>query len=128
MGWMSWERFRCEVDCTAHPNECINEALYKRIADRIASDGYLEAGYNQVSIDDCWEEKSGRVDGKLVPNATRFPSGLKALGDYMHGKGVNFGIYSDEGTKTCGGYPGSKGYEEVDAQTFNEWGGSAVNR
>ena len=128
MGWMSWERFRCEVDCTAHPNECINEALYKRIADRIASDGYLEAGYNQVSIDDCWEEKSGRVNGKLVPNATRFPSGLKALGDYMHEKGVNFGIYSDEGTKTCGGYPGSKGYEEVDAQTFKEWGGRAVNR
>ena len=60
--------------------------------------------------------------GRLTPNSTRFPSGMKALGDYMHSKGVRFGIYSDEGTKTCGGYPGSKGYEVVDAKTFAEWG------
>jgi len=60
--------------------------------------------------------------GKLYPDPSRFPSGFKALGDYMHSKGVHFGIYSDEGTKTCGGYPGSKGYEEIDAQTFADWG------
>jgi hypothetical protein len=124
MGWMSWERFRCEVDCVKNPNACINENLYMAMTDHIASDGYLEAGYNQVSIDDCWEQKVPMRDaqGKLAPNSTRFPSGMKALGDYMHKKGVNFGIYSDEGTKTCGGYPGSKGYEEIDAKTFAEWG------
>lgn len=119
---MSWERFRCQTDCKTHPTECIDESLYKVMADHIAADGYLEAGYNQVSIDDCWEEHSGRKDGKLVPDAGRFPSGIKALADYMHAKGVNFGIYSDEGTKTCGGYPGSKDFEEVDARTFAEWG------
>jgi hypothetical protein len=122
MGWMSWERFRCTTDCVKNPTACINEDLYKAMTDRIVADGYLEAGYNQVSIDDCWENKAGRVDGKLVPDASRFPSGLKALGDYMHAKNVNFGIYSDEGTKTCGGYPGSEDFEEVDAQTFASWG------
>ena len=68
------------------------------MADSMASGGYLDAGYNQVSIDDCWERIEGRDDGKLVPNSDRFPSGIKALGDYIHGKGIRFGIYSDEGT------------------------------
>jgi hypothetical protein len=95
------------------------------MTDRIASDGYLEAGYNQVSIDDCWEQKDPKRDPKtneLAPDPKRFPSGMKALGDYMHSKGVKFGIYSDEGTSTCGGYPGSKGYENIDAKTFASWG------
>ena len=83
-------------------SDCINEDLYKDMATRIAEDGFLEAGYNQVSIDDCWpnmerDEKTNR----LVGNTTRFPSGIKALGDFMHSKNVRFGIYSDEGTKTC---------------------------
>ena len=85
------------------------------MADAMSEDGYLDAGYHTVSIDDCWELHDGRVDGKLVPDPDRFPNGMKALGDYMHARGVSFGIYSDEGTKTCGGYPGSKGYEDVDA-------------
>jgi len=124
MGWMSWERFRCQTDCKNHPTECINEKLYMEIADHLAADGFLDAGYKSVSIDDCWENKSPARDsqGKLAPDPSRFPSGFKALGDYMHAKGVSFGIYSDEGTKTCGGYPGSKGYEEIDAKTFAEWG------
>ena len=93
------------------------------MATRIAEDGFLEAGYNQVSIDDCWpnmerDEKTNR----LVGNTTRFPSGIKALGDFMHSKNVRFGIYSDEGTKTCAGYPGSEGYEKIDAETFKDWG------
>eukprot|EP01003_Olkasia_polycarbonata_P003061 NODE_162_length_1323_cov_114.195447_g129_i0.p1 GENE.NODE_162_length_1323_cov_114.195447_g129_i0~~NODE_162_length_1323_cov_114.195447_g129_i0.p1 ORF type:complete len:406 (+),score=114.91 NODE_162_length_1323_cov_114.195447_g129_i0:29-1219(+) len=124
MGWMSWEIFRCQIDCANHPDACINEKLYKTMTDHIVSDGYLAAGYKTVSIDDCWENKTPERDsqGRLAPNPQRFPSGMKALGDYMHGKGVNFGIYSDEGTKTCGGYPGSKGYEAVDAKTFADWG------
>jgi len=93
------------------------------MTDHIASDGYLQAGYNQVSIDDCWEHRDGRDSaGRLFPDASRFPSGMKALGDYMHSKGVKFGTYSDEGTKTCGGFPGTKGHEKVDAETFASWG------
>eukprot|EP00039_Didymoeca_costata_P018991 m.335830 g.335830 ORF g.335830 m.335830 type:complete len:523 (+) comp17687_c0_seq1:13-1581(+) len=125
MGWMSWERFRCQIDCKDYPTQCINEDLYKEMADHIAKDGYLDAGYNQVSIDDCWENKNPMRDPvtkALSPDPERFPSGLKALGDYMHNQGVRFGIYSDEGTLTCGGYPGSKGYEDIDAKTFASWG------
>lgn len=125
MGWMSWERFRCNIDCANDPENCISESLYKTMADHIAADGYLEAGYNQVSIDDCWENVNPRRDPttkELSPDPKRFPSGLKALGDYLHSKGVRFGIYSDEGTSTCGGYPGSEGYEDVDAKTFASWG------
>jgi len=123
MGWMSWEIFRCETDCAKHPTACIDEGLYRQMADRIASDGYLEAGYNQVSIDDCWESLDGRdAAGRLLPNQSRFPSGMKALGDYMHSKGVRFGTYSDEGARTCGGYPGTEGHERIDADTFASWG------
>jgi len=95
-----------------------------QMADHLAADGFLDAGYKSISIDDCWENQSPPRDaqGKLAPDSLRFPSGFKALGDYMHAKGVSFGIYSDEGTHTCCGLPGSKGYEEIDAQTFAEWG------
>lgn len=124
MGWMSWEIFRCQIDCQKYPDSCVNEQLYRQMADRLAGDGYLAAGYKTVSIDDCWENLNPPRDAnnRLQPDPTRFPSGMKALADYMHSKGVEFGIYSDMGTKTCGGYPGSKGYEEIDAQTFAGWG------
>jgi len=123
MGWMSWEIFRCQTNCETHPNSCIDHNLYEQMTDRLVEDGYLTAGYDQISIDDCWEDKSGRdAGGHLVPDATRFPDGMKAMGDYMHNRGVKFGTYSDEGTKTCGGYPGTKGYEQDDAETFASWG------
>ena len=125
MGWMSWEVFRCEVDCK-NPDACINERLYKEMADRLRDDGYVAAGYETISIDDCWE--SGvpgvlrRTGAALQMNATRFPSGPKALADYIHARGAKFGIYSDEGTATCQGYYGSEGYEAIDARTFASWG------
>lgn len=123
MGWMSWEIFRCEVNCTTHPDACIDHNLYERMTDHIASDGYLEAGYNQVSIDDCWANKFSRdPQGRLFPDPARFPAGMKALGDYMHAKGVRFGTYGDEGKYTCGFYPGTKDHEKADADTFASWG------
>lgn len=123
MGWMSWQAFRCQTDCTSHPDDCVNERLYMQMADAMSEGGYLEAGYNQVSIDDCWEDLKGRnSDGELVADPDRFPSGMKVLGDYMHSKNIDFGTYSDAGTRTCGGFPGSKGYEEIDAKTFASWG------
>merc|ERR1712048_249414 len=123
MGWMSWEIFRCQTNCASHPDSCIDHNLYEQMTDRIVEDGYLAAGYDQVSIDDCWENHDGRdSSGHLFPDANRFPDGMKALGDYMHSKGVKFGTYSDEGTKTCGGFPGTKDHEVDDANTFASWG------
>lgn len=121
MGWMSWEIFRCHTDCDKDPENCINQNLYESMTDRIVDDGYLAVGYNQVSIDDCWANKTRDAEGKIEPDSDRFPQGMKALGDYMHGKGVRFGTYGDEGRLTCQHYPGTAGHEEIDAQTFAAW-------
>ncbi|CAH2042586.1 unnamed protein product, partial [Iphiclides podalirius] len=121
MGWLTWERFRCITDCQKYPKECISEFLIRRMADIMVKDGYLEAGYNYVAIDDCWLEMERSSDHRMVPDRKRFPSGMKSLADYVHGKGLLFGIYQDYGTLTCGGYPGVLGYEEIDVKTFAEW-------
>jgi len=121
MGWLSWTVFLCETDCVKHPNACINEKLYTDMADRLAADGYLEAGYNFVNIDDCWMSYQRDEQGRLQANKTRFPRGIPYLSDYMHKKGLKLGIYEDYGTKTCGGYPGSLQYLQTDAITFAEW-------
>lgn len=121
MGWLSWERFLCNIDCKRDPNNCINEQLYKDMADRLAADGYRDAGYEYVNIDDCWMSKTRDANGRLQPDPERFPSGIKALADYVHAKGLKLGIYQDCGTKTCAGYPGSFGHFDTDAQTYAEW-------
>lgn len=111
MGWNSWNAVSCDV----------SEALIRQVADVMASSGMKEAGYQYVVIDDCWQgDRDGT--GNIQPNATRFPSGMKALGDYIHSKGLKFGLYSDAGEKTCGGRPGSKGFEAQDARTYAGWG------
>ena len=92
------------------------------MADAMASGGMKDVGYEYIIIDDCWMTKERSKDGRFVEDSTRFPSGIKALADYVHSKGLKFGIYSDAGTKTCAGYPGSRGYEFIDAQTFADWG------
>src|SRR5882762_3290794 len=104
MGWLSWTRFLCNVDCKKYPHNCINEQLYKDMADRMVADGYLKAGYEYVNIDDCWSEfERDNVTKRLVPNKERFPNGMKALADYIHSKGLKLGIYGDVGPKTCEG-------------------------
>ncbi|KAL8617053.1 hypothetical protein ACOMHN_014224 [Nucella lapillus] len=123
MGWLSWERYRCNIDCKDQPDECISENLYKAQADMLVKGGYRDAGYVYVNIDDCWPLKQrDNKTGRQVPDPARFPSGIKALADYMHSRGLKLGIYSDMGTKTCGGYPGSKFFMQTDADTFAEWG------
>ncbi|KAK6172849.1 hypothetical protein SNE40_016426 [Patella caerulea] len=122
MGWLSWERFRCNLDCENDPHNCISEDLYKQMADRIVADGYKDAGYEYVCVDDCWLAPTRDANGRLQPDPNRFPSGMKALADYIHSKGLKFGIYEDFGVKTCAGYPGSEYYLELDAQTFADWG------
>lgn len=123
MGWMTWQRFRCTTNCADFPQECISEALVKRTVDTIVSGGYKDAGYEFVVIDDCWLEMERDPETKrLVPDRHRFPNGMKAVGDYIHAKGLKFGLYEDYGTKTCAGYPGVVGHMELDAQTFADWG------
>ena len=91
------------------------------MTDRIVDDGYRDLGYEYVIIDDCWSLRE-RVDGKLVADPALFPNGMKALADYIHSKGLKFGMYSCAGTKTCAGYPSSYGHEFSDAKQFAEWG------
>ncbi|XP_044727595.1 alpha-N-acetylgalactosaminidase-like [Chrysoperla carnea] len=121
MGWLSWERYRCTIDCKNYPTECISEDLFKRAADLMVSEGFLDAGYEYVIIDDCWLANERDENGRLQPDPERFPSGIKALADYVHKKGLKFGIYEDYGTKTCAGYPGILGHLEIDAKTFADW-------
>jgi len=111
LGWNSWNKFGCDV----------SEQLIRETADAMVASGMKDAGYLYVNIDDCWHgERDAR--GFIHPNQERFPSGMKALADYVHSKGLKLGIYSDAGWKTCGGKPGSRGYEYQDALTYAEWG------
>lgn len=111
MGWNSWNTFACDI----------NEDLIRKTADVLVSSGMKDAGYLYVNLDDCWH---GQRDsqGFIHEDATRFPSGMKALADYVHSKGLKIGIYSDAGTQTCGGKPGSRGHEYQDAITYANWG------
>jgi alpha-galactosidase len=111
MGWNSWNKFACNV----------SEDLIKSVADAIATNGMKEAGYQYVVIDDCWQV-SRDENGLIVTDAQHFPSGMKALAEYVHSKGLKFGLYSDAGTKTCAGRPGSQGHEYQDAQQYARWG------
>ncbi|XP_070541806.1 alpha-N-acetylgalactosaminidase-like [Ptychodera flava] len=122
MGWIVWERFRCNVDCVEDPDNCISERLFKDTIDRIASDGYRDAGYQYVNLDDCWMSHERDASGRLYANETRFPNGIKALVQHANSKGVKLGIYEDVGALTCAGYPGSLGHMQTDAQTFADWG------
>ncbi len=111
MGWNSWNKFACNV----------NEQLIRETADALVSSGLRDAGYRYVNIDDCWQGERD-AQGFIRADAQRFPSGMKALADYVHAQGLLFGLYSDAGWKTCGGRPGSRGHEFQDAQTYASWG------
>lgn len=111
MGWNSWNKFGCSV----------NEKVIRDTADAIASNGMREAGYDYVVIDDCWHGPR-TADGFITEDRIRFPSGIRALADYVHSRGLKFGIYSDAGSKTCGGRPGSQGHEYQDAVQYARWG------
>ncbi|MDW7981088.1 MAG: glycoside hydrolase family 27 protein [Verrucomicrobiales bacterium] len=111
MGWNSWNKFGCNV----------SEELIRQIADAMVSSGMKDAGYEYVVIDDCWHGQRDHL-GFIQPDAKLFPSGMKALADYIHSKGLKFGIYSCAGYKTCAGRPGSRGHEYQDALKYAEWG------
>jgi alpha-galactosidase len=111
MGWNSWNKFACNV----------SEDLIKQAADAIVSSGMKDAGYQYVVIDDCWQVARD-AQGNIVADSKRFPAGMKAVADYVHGKGLKFGIYSDAGTGTCQNRPGGRGYEFQDARQYAAWG------
>ncbi|XP_026779085.2 alpha-N-acetylgalactosaminidase [Pangasianodon hypophthalmus] len=123
MGWLAWERFRCDIDCENDPQNCISEVLFRDMADRLAEDGWRELGYVYVNIDDCWASKNRDSQGRLQADPKRFPGGIAKLARYVHDRGLKLGIYGDLGTYTCAGYPGTTLDKiETDAQTFAEWG------
>jgi alpha-galactosidase len=111
MGWNSWNKFACNV----------NEKIIRDTADAMVKSGMRDAGYQYVVIDDCWHGPRD-ANGFITADPQKFPSGIKALADYVHSLGLKFGIYSDAGRFTCGGRPGSQGHEYQDALTYARWG------
>lgn len=112
MGWNSWNTFGPDI----------NEQLIFEMADIMVEKGFLAKGYEYLVIDDCWSLKERDAGGRLVADPEKFPHGMKAVADYVHSKGLKFGMYSCAGNLTCAGYPGSFEHEFIDAATFAEWG------
>jgi len=111
MGWMSWNLL----------SNKINEKDIREIADAMEANGMVKAGYNYIFIDDCWQ--GGRDNrNRIIADPKKFPSGIKALADYVHSKGMKLGIYSDAAPLTCAGFTASLNFEEQDAKTFASWG------
>ena len=111
MGWNSWNHFGCDV----------SGQLIRETADAMAKSGMRDAGYQYLVIDDCWQVARDAA-GRLVADSVRFPGGMKPLAEYVHSKGLKFGLYTDAGRQTCQRRPGTYGSEEIDARTFAEWG------
>ena len=112
MGWNSWNKFKCEI----------NETLINDTINYLVSTGLKDLGYNYMNLDDCWQKSRNNETKVIIPDADKFPNGIKPLADYAHSKGLKFGLYSDAGNFTCQIRPGGYGYEEIDAKTYNEWG------
>ncbi|KAF1007270.1 MAG: Alpha-galactosidase A [Luteibacter sp.] len=119
MGFNNWNSTHCRDE--------FDEGMIRGIADKFISLGLKDAGYQYVNVDDCWANWQRDKDGHLTPNPKRFPSGIAALADYIHQRGLKFGLYSSAGTSTCEplqenrGFPGGLGHEKDDAATFASW-------
>jgi alpha-galactosidase len=111
MGWNSWNHFGCDI----------SEATIRKEADAMVSSGMRDAGYQYVVVDDCWHGERD-AEGNIHADPHRFPSGIRALADYVHSRGLKFGIYSDAGDRTCQGKPGGRGREFQDALRYAAWG------
>lgn len=112
LGWNSWNTF----------GEKISEEVVMQSADLLISSGLAACGYEYIVIDDCWSLRERDAEGRLVPDPEKFPHGMKYVADYVHSKGLKFGMYSCAGMLTCAGYPGSFDHEFIDAASFAEWG------
>ena len=113
MGFNTWNTFADKID----------EKLIRETADAMVETGLRDAGYEYLVIDDCWSERQrDPVTHKIIPDHVKFPNGMKAVSDYVHSRGLKFGMYSCIGTRTCADYPGSFDHEYLDAETFAEYG------
>lgn len=112
MGWNSWNTFGGQI----------SDSLLRETADAMVDNGFRDAGYKYVVIDDCWSKLSRDENGRLQADEAKFPKGMRALSDYIHSKDLLFGMYSCAGTRTCAGFPGSFEHEFIDAETFASWG------
>jgi len=112
MGWNSWNTFETKID----------EKLVKQTADIMVASGMKEAGYSYIVLDDGWMARDRDINGNLIPDTIKFPNGMKSLIEYVHSKGLKFGLYNCAGTKTCAGYPGTRGYEYQDARFYADLG------
>lgn len=112
LGWSSWNTFGGSV----------SDALLRETADAMATNGLLAAGYKYLNLDDGWCVGRDAATGVLLPDPKLFPAGIKAVADYVHSKGLLFGIYTARGSTTCLGRPGADGHEVLDAATFAAWG------
>jgi alpha-galactosidase len=112
MGWNDWNAYGCNV----------SEQLVEQTAQFMVTSGMKAAGYDYVNIDDCWPAAQRDANGNLVANPAKFPDGIAAVAAYVHSLGLKLGIYADDGTATCAGFPGSLGHEQQDASTFASWG------
>lgn len=112
MGWLSWNVVEGDI----------SDEVVRTVADAMVSTGLKDAGYDYLVIDDLWQAKAREEGtGFPSPDSIKFPDGMKAVADYVHSKGLKFGIYSDAGSKTCAGCFGSYGFEEVDAKAYAGW-------
>jgi alpha-galactosidase len=112
MGWNSWNKFACDG---------INEKVIREVADAMVATGMQQAGYQYIVIDDCWQVGRDSA-GNIIADPVKFPAGIKALADYIHSKGLKFGIYTCAGKNTCAGRPASLGYEYQDTRQYAAWG------
>ena len=112
MGWLSWNSIEGNI----------SETVVQTVANAMVEKGLVDAGYNYLVIDDLWHADSRAADGTPVEHPSKFPNGMKATADYVHDKGMKFGIYSDAATRTCAGAYGSLGYETIDANQYAAWG------
>jgi len=110
MGWNSWNHFGCNI----------NQTIIQQTADAFVNSALIRFGYQYINLDDCWAQIRDSSN-EIQPDTAAFPD-FKGMVDYVHGKGLKFGLYSDAGTETCAGRPGSLGFEENDANTYAKWG------
>lgn len=112
MGFNNWARYMTNI----------SESIFVNSANAMAKNGLLAAGYNRLNLDDAWSTQNRAANGSMEWDPVKFPHGLPWLTSFMREKGFTPGIYSDSGTLSCGGYPGTYGYEELDLKTFSDWG------
>ena len=111
MGWNTWNKFACDI----------HEDLIMKTADKMVDLGLVKLGYKYLNLDDCWQQSARTSDGRVQVSES-FPSGMKSLGDYLHKKGMLFGLNSSAGTHTCEGRAGGMDYEVADARDYASWG------